>query len=88
MKPMEDNSRSFKDIVNDIKRCDTRRGLVKLTINQTLAKQFDIETFNADLQSAEQIFETLRQLLKSNPKEMEDLTMEDLDYTFKIFAIV
>lgn len=80
MKPMEDNSRSFKDIINDIKRCDTRRGLVKLTINQTLAKQFDIETFNADLQGAEQIFETLRQLLKSNPKEMEDLTMEDLDY--------
>lgn len=37
LKPIEDKSRSFKDIINDIKRCDTRRGLVKLTINQTLA---------------------------------------------------
>jgi type I restriction enzyme M protein len=47
LKPMEDTSRSFKDIINDIKRCDTRRGLVKLTINQTLAQQFNIESVNA-----------------------------------------
>ena len=80
LKTGEDTSRSFKDIINDIKRCDTRRGLVKLTINQTLAKQFNIESINADLQGNEQIFETLRKLLKSNPNEMEDLTMEDLDY--------
>ena len=80
LKPLEDTSRSFKDIINDIKRCDTRRGLVKLTINQTLAKQFDIETVNADTQGSEQIFETLRQLLESNPNKMEDLTFDDLDY--------
>lgn len=80
LKPIEDKSRSFKDIINDIKRCDTRRGLVKLTINQTLAKNFNIECVNADLQGAEQIFETLRQLLKSNPEAMGDLTMEDLEY--------
>lgn len=80
LKPLEDTSRSFKDIINDIKRCDTRRGLVKLTINQTLAKQFDIETVNADTDGSEQIFETLRQLLESNPDKMEDLTFDDLDY--------
>ena len=80
LKPIEDQSRSFKDIINDIKRCDTRRGLVKLTINQTLAKNFDIESINADVQGQEQIFDTLRQLLESNPDKMEDLTLEDLEY--------
>ena len=72
--------RSFKDIINDIKRCDTRRGLVKLTINQTLAREFDIETVNADNEQANAIFNSLKQLLKSNPDKMEDLTFEDLDY--------
>ena len=72
--------RSFKDIIADIKRCDTRRGLVKLTINQTLAEQFDIETVNADTSQQEAIFENLRMLLKSNPDKMEDLTFDDLDY--------
>ena len=80
IKSMEDTSRSFKDIINDIKRCDTRRGLVKLTINQTLAKEFDIETVNADYEGTETIFNNLRQLLEDNPEEMGDLTMEDLDY--------
>lgn len=72
--------RSFKDIINDIKRCDTRRGLVKLTINQTLAKQFDIDLVKEDNKQSEAIFSTLKQLLKSNPDKMEDLTFEDLDY--------
>ena len=80
LKPIEDKSRSFKDIINDIKRCDTRRGLVKLTVNQTLAKQWDLELFKENNNQAEQMFETLRQLLKSNPEAMGDLTMEDLDY--------
>ena len=80
LKPIEDKSRSFKDIINDIKRCDTRRGLVKLTVNQTLAKQWDLELFKEDNSQAEQMFETLRQLLKNNPEAMDDLTMEDLDY--------
>lgn len=72
--------RSFKDIIADIKRCDTRRGLVKLTINQTLAEQFDIETVNMDVSQQEAIFDNLRQLLKTNPDKMEDLTLEDLNY--------
>lgn len=80
LKPSEDTSRSFKDIINDIKRCDTRRGLVKLTINQTLAKEWDLELFKEDNQQAEQMFEMLRELLKHNPSRMEDLTMEDLEY--------
>ena len=73
--------RSFKDIINDIKRCDTRRGLVKLTINQTLAKEFDIQTVNVDNKQANAIFNNLKQLLETNPDKMEDLTFEDLDYT-------
>ena len=49
---------NFITVRIDDKRCDTRRGLVKLTINQTLAKQFDIETVNADTEGTEQKFET------------------------------
>ena len=81
MKDIVDTSRSFKDIVNDIKRCDTRRGLVKLTLNQTLAKSFDLELFEEHNKSSDAIFNSLRGLLKDNPDKMDDLTMEDLDYT-------
>ena len=80
LKPIEDKSRSFKDIIYDIKRCDTRRGLVKLTINQTLAQQWDLELFKKDDELSESIFNSLRQLLKTNPDDMEDLTIDDLDY--------
>lgn len=81
LKPLEDKSRSFKDIITDIKHCDTRRGLVKLTINQTLAKNWDLETFEEGNNQSMIMFQTLRELLIHNPEKMGDLTLEDLDYT-------
>ena len=33
-----------------------------------------------DVSQQEAIFDNLRQLLKTNPDKMEDLTLEDLDY--------
>ena len=53
LKEPEDTSRSYQDIVKDFNRVTTEKNKLKLTINETLARQlgFDIELYKGDKDS-------------------------------------